>query len=749
MMTRTSPNLRGLVFLLLCLLVGGLSAQNPFSRRTDSLALLEIYNATRGANWTNSQTGAQPWTANSPITSWLGVQVDPQLNRVTGLSLPNNNLQDSLPRDIEDLDQLTSLNLAGNEIEFLPQLKSMDSLDLIDVRNNRLSIEGLRNFRGLHSGPVLNQTYLYTPQKRIDKSYTYAIYPNDTLIMANVLDASIRGIEIVWYKGSSQNPLPTSNNPAIYTLFGNDTTVADSYYYQTTDPDFPGLILRSNNRVVNKYEFPNPFPDGPLSFIFRFEDTDTEAFKIATRAVLDSLGGRLLDSCLCGFIEVWEFDSIGDGYNTNLDPNTDIIGGGAVKLPPRTGGGSTAEYYVNYGLRLGDDLLPSPNSWIDLNGLDQSSIVLDATNPVKVGVIDLGIDANHPAFQGKLYVDNSPGKGKDACYTGDPSGYNFHNGSDGPFNDITGHGSHVANIIVSTLPMVPIEIMSLQVGDAANTSTVFKAICAVEYALRHEVDVINISMGYYGEEVELFTEVLTKNPEVYIVTAAGNDERDTDVVPYHWPSHLAKDHVNIFSVGSYGIKSGGGYQVSPHSNIGDETVTLAAPGENIFSAVNGGGYDTKTGTSMAVGFVSSFLAAAKAGSTPIAPVDILERMRNQNIVIQDIGLNGDIMANQRLNLEIIDCSKQPIAQDDIVELGLFEFSLGIDVLINDCYDPSTQKPSNLSTTGSSNLALNGSNGLVDYSPGLLFLILGGEDSFTYDLCDSSNAVCSTATVIVT
>lgn len=93
----------------------------------DSLALVEIYNATNGASWTTSAN----WLT-GPLATWQGVQVTN--NRVTSLSLPFNNLTGSLTYHLGFLQELTSLDLPGNQLAgsvpaslvFLQKLKKLD-----------------------------------------------------------------------------------------------------------------------------------------------------------------------------------------------------------------------------------------------------------------------------------------------------------------------------------------------------------------------------------------------------------------------------------------------------------------------------------------------------------------------------------------------------------------------------------------------------------------------------------------------
>ncbi len=79
-----------------------LQAQSP--------ALMAIYNATDGANWTNNTN----WNTANPISTWYGVTVENGL--VTSLELYNNNLTGTIPIEIGDLEALTTLDLFTNNL---------------------------------------------------------------------------------------------------------------------------------------------------------------------------------------------------------------------------------------------------------------------------------------------------------------------------------------------------------------------------------------------------------------------------------------------------------------------------------------------------------------------------------------------------------------------------------------------------------------------------------------------------------
>ena len=85
----------------------------PFMMKADvsvaeKNALIQLYNATNGANWTSK------WDLKSPVSSWYGVKL--QADKVVSIDLQKNNLVGTLPASIGDLKSLELLNLSFNKL---------------------------------------------------------------------------------------------------------------------------------------------------------------------------------------------------------------------------------------------------------------------------------------------------------------------------------------------------------------------------------------------------------------------------------------------------------------------------------------------------------------------------------------------------------------------------------------------------------------------------------------------------------
>ena len=80
------------------------------ARPEDRAALVAFYEATGGANWSNSGN----WLTDEPIYAWYGVTTD-ENGRVSRLALIDNGLNGPIP-DLSALTSLTSLNLSLNQL---------------------------------------------------------------------------------------------------------------------------------------------------------------------------------------------------------------------------------------------------------------------------------------------------------------------------------------------------------------------------------------------------------------------------------------------------------------------------------------------------------------------------------------------------------------------------------------------------------------------------------------------------------
>lgn len=235
---------------------------------------------------------------------------------------------------------------------------------------------------------------------------------------------------------------------------------------------------------------------------------------------------------------------------------------------------------------------------------------------VKVAILDSGIEAAHPAFQGvKLIEEDFSGSGN---------------------GDRTGHGTHCAGTIfgrdVDGVRIgVARGIQQAYIGkiiDDTGSGTTDAMFSGLRWALDMQVNIVSMSVGFdfpgmvnervsQGWPVELATsaalesyrcnlKMLEAMIEVFkqyapqggpplVFAAAGNESRRSDQRKYKIAASLPAASDGIIAVAA-AAKSGDLYSIADFSNT---YVNLIAPGVNILSAWPGGGLHTISGTSMA------------------------------------------------------------------------------------------------------------------------------------------------------
>lgn len=105
--------------------------ESKYNRRTDSLAMLAVYDALNGDEWMNK------WNTKKPMTEWTGVILG-EVNgeqRVVGLQLNDFKLSGNLPTEIGNLRELKSLKAGGmGKVYKCPNsLVNLRKLETLDV----------------------------------------------------------------------------------------------------------------------------------------------------------------------------------------------------------------------------------------------------------------------------------------------------------------------------------------------------------------------------------------------------------------------------------------------------------------------------------------------------------------------------------------------------------------------------------------------------------------------------------------
>jgi subtilisin family serine protease len=266
-----------------------------------------------------------------------------------------------------------------------------------------------------------------------------------------------------------------------------------------------------------------------------------------------------------------------------------------------------------------------------------------------VAVLDTGIDAGHPDLRGALWTNPGEIAGNRIDddrngWVDDVHGFDFVRG-DGDPDDEEGHGTHVAGLIAAAQDDTGItglapgaRIMAIKVLDAQRNGSTSAVADGIRYALAHGADAINVSVNGDVAGRSLTEAVAAADAAgVPVVASAGNDGRDLDVRP-SYPA--AFDMPTVLAVAG-GTSAG---LLASFSNFGARTVDLAAPAEEILSTARGGGYETRSGTSMAAPWAAATLALLHGARADLSGAQLVATLRAS--ARRSGGLSGLLQAGQ-------------------------------------------------------------------------------------------------------
>ena len=258
-------------------------------------------------------------------------------------------------------------------------------------------------------------------------------------------------------------------------------------------------------------------------------------------------------------------------------------------------------------------VLDLPGAW----GLSQGAGVV-------VAVVDSGVRIDHPDLRSNLWVNpyERPGNKRDDDgngYVDDVHGVNL-SGSGAPteLRDSAGHGTHVAGTIAAAANGKGVigvayraKLMTVRILDRRGKGSTRAMADGIRYAAANGARIINLSLETPNDDKRVRAAIkAAQAADVLIVCSAGNTATDIDHRPL-FP--VAIPAPNLVGVGATAPAEG--LALTKFSNYGSLSVPVAAPGEGVVSTARDGGYETRSGTSMAAPHVAG-VAALMASANP-------------------------------------------------------------------------------------------------------------------------------------
>ena len=288
-------------------------------------------------------------------------------------------------------------------------------------------------------------------------------------------------------------------------------------------------------------------------------------------------------------VECAEANWVVRSINTPNDPNYPQLYG--MNNTGQTGGTADAD-------------IDAPEAWDIVTG-----------GSVVVGVIDTGIDWNHPDLVPNLWVNaaeqnGAAGVDDDANgYVDDIRGWDWVSDDNNPM-DGHSHGTHVSGTIAGRgnngLGVAGVcwqaRLMALKFLSDAGSGAISDGVLATRYGTLNGARLTSNSWGgggYSQAMVDALTEADTAG--VLFVAAAGNNGSNADTAPMY---PAAYTNPNVISVAATDNNDALAY----FSNWGATSVDVGAPGVSILSSTPNSNYGTMSGTSMATPHVSGACA---------------------------------------------------------------------------------------------------------------------------------------------
>jgi subtilisin family serine protease len=273
----------------------------------------------------------------------------------------------------------------------------------------------------------------------------------------------------------------------------------------------------------------------------------------------------------------------------------------------------------------------------------------DLKQELVIAVIDGGINpALDPSINDFLWMNPD---------TSDPHatehGYDFT--EDFNSGGMIEHATLISKILSHNLNPKKLKLMDLRVFDDTGGGILFDALCAMQYAMDNGADIMNLSWGFYNQRFDPnFRKYIekAKNKGIIIVASAGNDHINTDHC-HHYPSGFDSYSFDVFAdnVISVAYLDSGNVNLSPGSNYGYHSVSMAAPGTFRFME----------GTSYAAPHITRLAAVVMSNRPDMNHRKIIACLKGQANQIPALAVNTQGKLTYSINY---DCDPEKLRTDE-------------------------------------------------------------------------------------
>ena len=318
--------------------------------------------------------------------------------------------------------------------------------------------------------------------------------------------------------------------------------------------------------------------------------------------LLLNMPGRVLELTPTQQITPIELQKIGSYYEANIPELEHVELDQSLEIE----GEPVYEFYIDPNVELSSDEDVFSQGIESIAGESRDSKVV-------VAVMDSGVDVTHPIFDNHTMLPGYNARGRGAP------------------GDEVGHGTHVAGILAQN--NAEVAISPYKVYDrSGKLSDVLRAL---HYATHEDdIDVINMSLGIPSPSYSLEKKLEEARDEgILLVSAAGNDGKSSGFYPASYNSTIAVAGVDPT-----------GRRLSS-SNFGT-WVDVASLGYRVQSALPGGQYGVKSGTSQAAPVVSAQIAkylSELENGTQLSRESVLMRLRQDGTLMAGGRLSGAVL----------------------------------------------------------------------------------------------------------